>query len=203
MAACTAGLPLAHKSANLTAWKNRFECAKKSRWPAVRSNGGSPREKCASNRFRSPPPFRRAANRLSFSAASSFPTMKSDRNSDAVTSRFRPRDFADVLAQLPPGCPLVGGQAVAWWAERYGITRGHEPITRSVISRDPRSARRLKRGFIKGGEIGGVNRARIKARGPLFRGLFGQNGYDGMLDSAFGERAGHLRCIQESLQVAN
>src|SRR5438094_219658 len=36
--------------------------------------------------------------------------------------RFKPEDFAEVIANVPEGCPLIGGQAVAWWAARYGLT---------------------------------------------------------------------------------
>lgn len=34
-------------------------------------------------------------------------------------ARFSPRDFDDVLWHIRPGCVLVGGQAVAFWSERY------------------------------------------------------------------------------------
>jgi hypothetical protein len=34
---------------------------------------------------------------------------------------FRPEDFAFVIEQLPDNCPIVGGQAVAWWAERCEV----------------------------------------------------------------------------------
>jgi hypothetical protein len=33
---------------------------------------------------------------------------------DGLTGRFTPDDFADVLLKLPEGCPIVGGQTVAW-----------------------------------------------------------------------------------------
>jgi len=32
-------------------------------------------------------------------------------------AQFTPWDFADIIAHLPDDCSLVGGQAVAWWAE--------------------------------------------------------------------------------------
>jgi hypothetical protein len=47
---------------------------------------------------------------------------------------FRPADFAFVLEQLPENCPIVGGQAVAWWAERYDVTFDNGlPVTSSDI----------------------------------------------------------------------
>ncbi|HEY3916020.1 MAG TPA: hypothetical protein VGN61_16150, partial [Verrucomicrobiae bacterium] len=36
-------------------------------------------------------------------------------------AQFTPWDFDDVIAHLPDDCSLVGGQAVAWWANHYGI----------------------------------------------------------------------------------
>ena len=36
-------------------------------------------------------------------------------------AHFTPSDFREILHQLPEGCSLVGGQAVAWWAERHDI----------------------------------------------------------------------------------
>src|SRR5258708_40263074 len=48
-------------------------------------------------------------------------------------ARLTPSDFSEVIAALPEGCPLVGGQAVAWWANRYKIhirlAEKLEPIT--------------------------------------------------------------------------
>src|SRR6266850_1633809 len=41
--------------------------------------------------------------------------------------RFTPDDFAKVIAAVPDGCPLVGGQAVAWWAIKYAaLAKGGE-----------------------------------------------------------------------------
>lgn len=36
-------------------------------------------------------------------------------------ARFQPGDFDDILEHLPETCVLIGGQAVAWWAQRYAI----------------------------------------------------------------------------------
>ena len=36
-------------------------------------------------------------------------------------ARFKPGDFDDILEQLPATCILIGGQAVAWWAEKYSV----------------------------------------------------------------------------------
>ncbi len=48
--------------------------------------------------------------------------------------KFLPQDFAEVFSHLPEGCPVVGGQAVAWWASKYGITgEGDKPITSGDI----------------------------------------------------------------------
>jgi hypothetical protein len=52
----------------------------------------------------------------------------------AKPPKFSPSDFAGVISHLPDGCPLVGGQAVAWWARKYGITgKGDEPVTSGDI----------------------------------------------------------------------
>jgi hypothetical protein len=55
-------------------------------------------------------------------------------SSPSKSRQFSPSDFAEVIAHLPQGCPLVGGQAVAWWARKYGLTgKGNEPVTSSDI----------------------------------------------------------------------
>ena len=45
---------------------------------------------------------------------------------------FQPSDFAHVLAKVPETCPLVGGQAVAWWAQVFNLDAEH-PLTSSDI----------------------------------------------------------------------
>jgi hypothetical protein len=32
---------------------------------------------------------------------------------------FVPSDFSGIIQHIPEGCPLVGGQAVAWWQQQY------------------------------------------------------------------------------------
>jgi hypothetical protein len=54
-----------------------------------------------------------------------------------LTGEFTPLDFAEVIAHLPDHCPLVGGQAVAWWGSKYDVlldSKGAKtPITSSDI----------------------------------------------------------------------
>jgi hypothetical protein len=40
---------------------------------------------------------------------------------------FVPSDFGEVIQKVPDQCPLVGGQAVAWWAQAY--CPSDKPIT--------------------------------------------------------------------------
>jgi hypothetical protein len=40
---------------------------------------------------------------------------------------FVPSDFGEVMQKVPAECPLVGGQAVAWWAQEY--CPSDKPIT--------------------------------------------------------------------------
>jgi hypothetical protein len=47
--------------------------------------------------------------------------------------QFTPADFWMVLRHLPESCPLIGGQAVAWWAMRYGELPQGEPVTSEDI----------------------------------------------------------------------
>ncbi len=37
-------------------------------------------------------------------------------------AKFKPGDFEEILQNVPAKCVLIGGQAVAWWAEKYAIT---------------------------------------------------------------------------------
>src|SRR5690349_4594503 len=41
---------------------------------------------------------------------------------------FIPSDFEEIIQKVSEDCPLVGGQAVAWWAEYYGISTAR-PLT--------------------------------------------------------------------------
>ena len=41
--------------------------------------------------------------------------------------KLRPHDFLAVLKSIPDGCPMIGGQAVAYWANRYGIAPPNDP----------------------------------------------------------------------------
>jgi len=47
--------------------------------------------------------------------------------------KLRPHDFLAVLKSVPEGCPMIGGQAVAYWANRYRIVPENEPITSKDI----------------------------------------------------------------------
>jgi hypothetical protein len=65
--------------------------------------------------------------------------------------KLQPHDFLSVIGLVPEGCPMIGGQAVAYWANRYGTTPANDPITSKDIdfwgSRDDVEtlAKRLKR----------------------------------------------------------
>ena len=50
--------------------------------------------------------------------------------------RLQPKDFSTVLAAIPEDCVLIGGQAVAWWAERFGIKAIVDGREQEVTSRD-------------------------------------------------------------------
>jgi hypothetical protein len=47
-------------------------------------------------------------------------------------ARFKLDDFAEVIASVPENCPLIGGQAVAWWAARYGLGEGKGAVITSA-----------------------------------------------------------------------
>lgn len=61
-------------------------------------------------------------------------TTETDRESEEAAKRriFGPRDFAEVLKHIPDDCPLVGGQAVAWWADVFALET-ERPLTSSDI----------------------------------------------------------------------
>ena len=62
------------------------------------------------------------------------PPARESHEKRSGTPKFLPHDFAQVIACLPDGCPVVGGQAVAWWAAKYGIKgKGNTPITSGDI----------------------------------------------------------------------
>ncbi len=63
------------------------------------------------------------------------PSLPSDQQSRAERKNrvFLPSDFAEVIAHLPEDCSLIGGQAVAWWAEVYDLAPPGKPITSSDI----------------------------------------------------------------------
>jgi len=51
-------------------------------------------------------------------------------------ARLKPSDFSAILQAVPADCVLIGGQAVAWWAERYGIKAVVEGKEQDVTSHD-------------------------------------------------------------------
>lgn len=60
---------------------------------------------------------------MKFGDSSRLPRVNPSKYSEVRPSaRFTAEDFSNVIANLPEGCPIVGGQAVAWWARQYGIT---------------------------------------------------------------------------------
>jgi hypothetical protein len=52
------------------------------------------------------------------------------------SAALKPVDFTDVLLVIPEECVLIGGQAVAWWAERYGIKAEVKGQPQEITSRD-------------------------------------------------------------------
>lgn len=58
--------------------------------------------------------------------------LKTDGNGRHPSPRrvFVPTDFGAIIRRIPETCPLVGGQAVAWWASFYSISGSFEkPLT--------------------------------------------------------------------------
>jgi hypothetical protein len=45
--------------------------------------------------------------------------MKSTPTTGPKKRIYVPADFGEVLQKIPDECPLIGGQAVAWWVQRY------------------------------------------------------------------------------------
>lgn len=54
-------------------------------------------------------------------------------------AKFKPGDFEELLRNIPGRCVLIGGQAVAWWAEKYAIKWG-QPIYYSFVFCSPWAA---------------------------------------------------------------
>lgn len=52
------------------------------------------------------------------------------------SAKLKPGDFLAVLQAVPETCVLIGGQAVAWWAERYAIKAVIHGREQDVTSRD-------------------------------------------------------------------
>lgn len=52
------------------------------------------------------------------------------------SASFRPQDFADIVKVVPYPCVLIGGQAVVWWAERFGVKIKVGEQEQDVTSRD-------------------------------------------------------------------
>lgn len=55
--------------------------------------------------------------------------MPKTNSKDGLSGRFTPSDFDKVLLNVPADCPVVGGQAVAWWVEKYRDACSIEPVT--------------------------------------------------------------------------
>lgn len=49
-----------------------------------------------------------------------------------ANARLTPSDFGSVLSALPDQCVLIGGQAVAWWALRYGCEHSDQIHSRDI-----------------------------------------------------------------------
>lgn len=52
------------------------------------------------------------------------------------SARLKPKDFSEILRAVPYECVLIGGQAVVWWAERYGIKMEVRGQKQEITSRD-------------------------------------------------------------------
>jgi len=57
-------------------------------------------------------------------------------SADSADTQFVPDDFSSIIAHLPEGCALAGGQAVAWWAKVYGIKIQQRGKSIEVTSQD-------------------------------------------------------------------
>jgi hypothetical protein len=45
--------------------------------------------------------------------------MKSTPTTETKKRIYVPADFGEVIQKIPNECPLIGGQAVSWWAQQY------------------------------------------------------------------------------------
>jgi len=52
------------------------------------------------------------------------------------SARLKPKDFSEILRAVPYECVLIGGQAVVWWAERYGVEMEVRGEKQDITSRD-------------------------------------------------------------------
>ena len=52
------------------------------------------------------------------------------------SGRLKPKYFSEILRAVPYECVLIGGQAVVWWAERYGIKMEVRGKEQDITSRD-------------------------------------------------------------------
>lgn len=55
--------------------------------------------------------------------------LKIPKPTKAKDSHLVPEDFLAILERVPETCPIVGGQAVALWCDRYGLTAPNERMT--------------------------------------------------------------------------
>jgi hypothetical protein len=60
---------------------------------------------------------------------------------------FVPSDFGEVIQNIPEECPLVGGQAVAWWA--HAFCPSDKPLTSCDTGDLPEEDRRRLQNFLE------------------------------------------------------
>jgi hypothetical protein len=64
------------------------------------------------------------------------PAVSKAGSKGGLTGHFTPADFAEILLKAPEGCPVVGGQAVAWWAAKYSVGTASEAPIEPITSVD-------------------------------------------------------------------